>query len=133
MNKLKFIQKGYQAFINQYNWKEIDFPSNKNNWKTFELNNKSIALYILHMPYKKIWHASKSKHNLNCENQITFLLITDVEKWHYLAVKKLSALLKGITGNDYGDFYCLNCFHSCTTKNKIKKHENACKTQFVVM
>ena len=85
------------------------------------------------MPYKKIWHAYKSKHNLNCENQIIFLLITDVEKWYYLAVKKLSALLKGITSNDYGDFYCLNCFHSCTTKNKIKKHENACKTQFVVM
>ena len=56
------------------------------------------------MPYKKIWHAYKSKHNLNCENPIIFLLITDVEKWHYLAVKKLSALIKGITSNDYGDF-----------------------------
>ena len=40
MNKLKVIQKGYQAFINQYNSKETDFPSNKNNWKKFESNNK---------------------------------------------------------------------------------------------
>ena len=37
-------------------------------------------------------------------------MITDGEKWHYLAVKSLSALLRGITGNNNGDFYCLNCF-----------------------
>ena len=28
-----------------------------------------------------------------------------------------------------GDFYCLNCFHSYTTKNKLEKHYNACKNQ----
>ena len=22
------------------------------------------------------------------------------------------------------DFYCLNCLHSCRTKDKLKKHEN---------
>ena len=33
--------------IDQYNWKEIDFPSHKKDWKKFELNNKSIALNIL--------------------------------------------------------------------------------------
>ena len=54
-------------------------------------------------------------------------MITDDEKWHYLAVKKLSALLKGITSNHDGDFYYLNCFHSYTTKNKLKKHKNVCK------
>ena len=50
------------------------------------------------------------------------LMITDGENWHYLAVKKLSALLRGITGNNNGDFYCLNCFRSYTTENKLKKH-----------
>ena len=54
-------------------------------------------------------------------------MITDGEKWHYLAVKKLSALLRGITSKHDGDFYCLNCFHSYTTKNKLKQHENVCK------
>ena len=46
------------------------------------------------------------------------------EKWHYLVVKKLSPLLRGITGNDNGDFYCLNCFRSYTTENKLEKHKN---------
>ena len=41
--------------------------------------------------------------------------------------KKLSALFKGITSKHDGDFYCLNCFHSYRTENKLKKHENVCK------
>ena len=47
-------------------------------------------------------------------------------KWHYLPVKSLSSLLSGITSNRNGDFYCLNCFHSYSTKNKLKKHERVC-------
>ena len=54
------------------------------------------------------------------------LIITDSEKWHYLAVKSLPALLKGITSNHNEDFYCLNCFRSCSTKNRFEKHEEVC-------
>ena len=43
---------------------------------------------------------------------------------HYLAVKKLSALLRGITSKHRGNFYCLNCLHSFRTKNK-----KACKNK----
>ena len=39
-----------KPFINQYNWKEIKFPSHKKDWKNFESNNKSIALNILYIP-----------------------------------------------------------------------------------
>ena len=81
------------------------------------------------MPYntEEIRHACNSKHNLNRENQVILLMITDGEKWHYLAVKSLSALLKGITSNHKGDFYCLNCFHSNSAKNKLENHYNICK------
>ena len=48
-------------------------------------------------------------------------MITDGKKWHYLAAKSLSALLRVITSKHVGDFYCLNCFHSYSTKNKLKK------------
>ena len=50
-------------------------------------------------------------------------MITDGEKWHYLAVKILSALFRGITSKHEGDFYCLNCFQSYTTENKLKNHK----------
>ena len=50
-------------------------------------------------------------------------MITDDKKYHYLAVTNLSALLQGKSSNHYGDFYCLNCFNSYTSKNKLKEHE----------
>ena len=54
-------------------------------------------------------------------------MITDKNnRRHYLAVKSLSALFRGITSSNNGDFYCLNCFHSYRTLNKFKKHERVC-------
>ena len=50
-------------------------------------------------------------------------MIADGEKWHYLAVINLPALLQGNSPNHEGDFYCLNCFNSYTTKNKLNEHE----------
>ena len=39
----------------------------------------------------------------------------------------MSALLRGIPSSNNGDFYCLNCFHSYRTINKLKKkHERVC-------
>ena len=76
------------------------------------------------MPYctKQIKPTYISKYNYKCDNQVILLMITDNEKWHYLAVKNISGLLRGITSNHDGDFYCLNCFHSYTTEKKLKKH-----------
>ena len=54
------------------------------------------------------------------------MITDDNNRWHYLAVKSLPTLFRGITSNHHGDFYCLNCFHSYTTYNKLKKHERVC-------
>ena len=60
-------------------------------------------------------------------------MITDSEKWPYLAVKRLPALFRGIAGNNYGGFYCLNCFQSYTTENKLKKHKKYVKIMIIAM
>ena len=54
-----------KPFIDQYNWKDIDFPATSKDWKKFELNNE-IALNILYVPHntRKIHVTYKSKHNL---------------------------------------------------------------------
>ena len=54
-------------------------------------------------------------------------MITDGEKWQYLALKSISALFRGITGNNNGDFYYLNCFQSYATENRFKKHKKICE------
>ena len=51
------------------------------------------------------------------------------EGQHYLAVKKLSMLLGGVTSKHHSHFYCLNCFHSCRTENKLKSNEKVCKNK----
>ena len=58
---------------------------------------------------------------------------TDGKKWHYLAIKSSSALLKGMTSNHKGDFYCLNCLCSFRTEKKLKKHKNVCEIMIIVM
>ena len=35
-------------------------------------------------------------------------------------------MLQGNSSNHKGGFYCLNCFNSYTTKNKLKGHEEIC-------
>ena len=70
-------------------------------------------------------------------------MITDGEKWHYIALKSeptedgfnqptksLSRLFGGITSNHDGDFYCLNGLHSFRTDNALKKHERLCENDY---
>ena len=95
-----------------------------------ELNNE-VVLNILYVPHntKKIEIAYKSKHNLTREKQIILLMISNGENWHYLVVKILCGLLTGITSNHRENFYCLNCFHSYITKNKIEAHKKICENR----
>ena len=46
-----------------------------------------------------------------------------------MAVKQLSALLKGIKSKHHGDIYCLNCFHSFRIKNKHEPHNKVCENK----
>ena len=51
------------------------------------------------------------------------------EGWHYLAVKNLSTLLRGITSKHHDDFYCLNCLHFFGTENKLTSYEKVYKNK----
>ena len=42
-----------RPYINQYDWEDIKFPSDKEDWKRFEQNNKEIALNVLFVPHNK--------------------------------------------------------------------------------
>ena len=122
MSKLK-------PYINQYKWRDIKFPSDKEDWKKFEQSNKEIALNVLFVPHnkKEIEPAYKSKYNYKCKKRIVLLMIMDENnRQHYLTVKSLSALFREITSSNNGDFYCLNCFHSYCALNKLKRHERVC-------
>ena len=70
-----------KPFLDQYNWKDIDFPPTNKDWRKLELNS-DIALNILYIPHntKKIQLAYRSKNNLTCDKQLILLMTTDGEK-----------------------------------------------------
>ena len=101
MNKHPQRISRIKPFIDNYNLNSINFPSTGKDWNRFEVNNKNVALNILYIPYntKKVEIAYKSKYSLVRDNQIILLMITDGEKWHYIVVKSLSKLLRGVSSN----------------------------------
>ena len=68
-----------EPFIDQYNWKETDFPSLSKDWKRFQENYKTIALNILLVPCntEKLRLAYKSKYDFKHDNQLILLMIID--------------------------------------------------------
>ena len=60
-------------------------------------------------------------------------MITDSKKWHLVAVKGLSALLKGVISKHDGWFYCLNCCHSNAPSVSLKIIIMYVKIMIIVM
>ena len=54
-------------------------------------------------------------------------MIPNGEGWHYIAVKKLPVLLRGVTSKHSCDYYCLDYLHSFRTKNKLESHKKVCE------
>ena len=44
------LNERIEPSINQYNWKEKDFPTGPKDGKSFETNNTTIALKVLFLP-----------------------------------------------------------------------------------
>ena len=65
-----------RPYINNLNWNNINFPPQEQDYKTLEMNNKSIALNILQISHKtrKISHVYKSEFNKRREKQVIFMV-----------------------------------------------------------
>ena len=94
-------------FINKYKWKEINCPSKIDDWKTFQKNNLTIALNILHTNGKKTFPAYISNINPNYAKQIVLLMIPNEKKEGEKRKKKLYCSKNTI----------------CITKKATSKHD----------
>ena len=113
-----------KPFIDNYKWDNICFPAGHKDYSVFGKNNSDIAINTLYILDKtqEIRQCYISKHNKTRNIHANLLMITDgCGNWYYLAIKSIPRLLRGITSTQDGDFYCLNCFHSYRTSNKLKK------------
>ena len=120
-----------KPFFDEYNWKDIKFSWNLKDWKKFEQNNNTIALNILFVPHntKQIRPAYISKYNHKRSNQVIFLMITDSNNnnWHYLTVKSISGLLRGITSIHDVFLLLFKSFSFVHDKKRLEKYERICK------
>ena len=73
----------------------------------FEKDHVTIVFNVLYAKKEKIYHAYVSKHKSNHEKQVILLMVSNGEtckskskgrkqQWNYLAVKKLSPLIRGV-------------------------------------
>ena len=85
------------------------FSIRKDDWKKYEKYNVAIAFNVMYAEQEKVYPAYVSKHQSDREKQVILLMIPNGEKhkaksgeqlFHYLVVKKLSALLRGITSKE---------------------------------
>ena len=56
-------------------------------------------------------------------------MIPNGDGWSYIALKKLPALLRGITSKNKGDFHCLNCLYLFRIKSKLELHKSVCESK----
>ena len=83
---------------------------------------------VLYTNKEKIYPTYVSKNKPDREKQVILLMIPNSEgRRHYLAVKQLSALLRGVTSKNNSNFYCLICLHFFRTKTKLEYHKKVCK------
>ena len=116
-------------FIPNYNCGVINFHAGPKEYSDLEKNNCTIVLNIFYVTHKEIdiRPCYISKFNKTREHHANLLMITDgTDKWHYIAIKRIPALLRGVSSTHDGDHYCLNCFHSYRTEEKLKAHEKLC-------
>ena len=74
--------------------------------------------YISCLRYEIKHNSWKPNDTLNFSNR---------EGWHYLAVKELSDLFRGLFSKNNDDFYCLQYLHSFRTKRRLESHEKVCE------
>ena len=111
-----------KPFINNFNWKNINFQPTQQDYQQFEINNESIVLNILQINnQEKISHYYKSQYNKTRENKVILLMLTDNNKQQYIFVKKFNTLLKNKNNHNI-NYFSIDCFKRFTTILGLKEH-----------
>ena len=85
-----------------------------------ETTDIALNIFSAHSTEKKINLMRRSEHNHKRQHIVDLLMITDNQNnWHYLTIKNMKRLTRGITSSHRGDFFCRNCMHSFRTENKL--------------
>ena len=104
----KICPKIVESYIDSPHWIKnkkaiINLIDIKNN-KCFQY---AVKVVLNHEEIKKDLQRIMKINVFYVIKEIILLMTPNGERWHYIAVKKLLALLRAITSKYHGDFYCL--------------------------
>jgi len=87
-----------------------------------QLNNVSINVYALEGDVYPAYHTKEKK-----DVHVNLLIISEEDKFHYVWIKDLSRLIRGITRDHNKKYLCDRCFHYCSSQEKLMSHDEDCK------
>ena len=87
-----------KRFVNNYDWSDVSFPTDKRDWNRFGKQSFSVALNIFsaHESVKKFDNIRVSTFNRIRPYKVVLLMITDGEKWHFTSVRSETRLFRGV-------------------------------------
>ena len=83
-----------KQYTDNFNWENINFPPQEQDYETYDMNNKSMSLHILQVNEQKISHLYKSEFNKTREKQAILLILADDQKQRHVAVRNFKLFVK---------------------------------------
>ena len=89
LNYSEITKREFENIFKKIKHEDKDLSSYQRDWENFEQNNESIAINVLFSSKdcEEITLVYKSENNLERENKVLLLMITNDEKYYYFAVK----------------------------------------------
>ena len=110
-----------RKFTNNYDWSGLKFPVSTKDISVFEIKN-NISVNVLAVEGKDIYICRKT--NYRCDREVNLMLISEGDKWHYTAIKRL--LSSSNSKHKRKQYFCNNCSQGFTQELGRDQHYSYC-------
>ena len=117
---IKFNLEGMsnlRKFTNNYDWSGLKFPVSTKDISVFEIKN-NISVNVLAVEGKDIYICRKTDYR--CDREVNLTLISEGDKWHYTAIKRL--LSSSNSKHKCKQYFCNNCSQGFTQELSRDQH-----------
>ena len=123
------FEVGRTRFEAEFDWTGIGFLVFLRDIKGFEFRNQ-ILVNILAIEERQIYICRKGH---SYERTINLMLITEINRKHYIAIKSLSRLLSSQNAKHNGkEYFCMNCLQRFWDERSRDEHVGYCKDNELV-
>jgi len=103
----------------------LSFPLPENDIPKFESLNPTISVNVLSLDDRDLCVESCSPER-DRKHHVSLLLLSQVDKRHYMCVKNMSRLVADRTKHKHGTYVCNGCLHPFSSKHVLDCHTTKC-------